>query len=188
MKLKLLIIFIAIVTINLYPQPDEFKNSDSTGYKKVLRSYLTAGIGRTTNHLNIGAGLFFPIGENILIGPRANADFEVEIFKTPADNLWNINLQARYIPFISERFIAAFGAGVGYNQSTKRGQFTGKKFLIEEYEKKQSSSVSGMLEIETSILISNSFGINISGYSLFANNKPLMRYQIGLFLCKILDR
>lgn len=92
----------------------------------------------------------------------------------PDGSLLNINLESRYIPFISKRFIAAIGAGVGYNQSTKRGDLIGNNLLNEEYEKNKSSSISVMIEIETSILISNSFGINISGYSLFANIETLM--------------
>ena len=55
-----------------------------------------------------------------------------------------------------------------------------------EYEKEYSSSVSFIGEIEGSLLITNNFGINLTVYNLFADNKTYVNYQFGLFLCKII--
>ncbi len=82
MKIKLTVLLVMLLGFNLYSQSKNqtIKNSDHS--KNVLRSYLNAGVGRVSNYVNVGAGLFFPLAENILIGPRANANFEVDIFKT----------------------------------------------------------------------------------------------------------
>ena len=50
-------------------------NEDTTivASKKILRSYITAGYGRSINNdtWSVGVGWFLPLSDNLLIGPRA---------------------------------------------------------------------------------------------------------------------
>lgn len=189
MKNKL-IIFLAILFTSLaHTQTIVTEDSIKGDYKKNLRSYLTAGVGSTNDYVNFGAGLFFPLEENILIGPRVNLNIETGVlFKIPEEYLWDINLVLRYIPLLSERFILSIGTGVGYSMAQKRGELIGTNMLlVQEYEEIHSSSVSVLAEIEGSVLLTDNFGINLSGYTLFADDRTFIRYQIGLFLCKILE-
>lgn len=187
MKIKLTILLIMLLSFNLYSQGEGKIDVNSDHSKNVLRSYLNAGVGRVSNYVNVGAGLFFPFAENILIGTRANANFEVGIFKTPAENNWDIDIEIRYIPFITNRFIISTGIGIGYSHATQRGeQIINNNFLVNEYEKVGSSSIAGIAEVDVGIRITDGFGISLSGYTLITNRKPITRYQIGLFLCKVL--
>lgn len=189
MNYKLILTFVVILTFYLYPQKDLTNDSKSNDEKeRILRSYLTGGVGLTGNHQNFGAGLFFPLGKNILIGPRVNADFEIDVFsKSPAENIWNINLTIKYIPLISKRFIFYAGIGAGYSMATKRGEFIRNILITAEYEKVYSSSISLLGEIEAGFLITDNIGVNLIGYTLYADNKTFLKYQLGIFLCKILE-
>lgn len=189
MSNKSILIFIIIIVSNLYSQKNLiYDTTSNVGKERILRSYITAGVGRTANYLNMGAGLFFPLGENILIGPRGNINFEMDIFsKKPAENIWDINLIIKYIPFISKRLFLSAGAGVGYSRAIKRGEFIRYILFTAEYEKIYSSSISLLGEIETGLLITNNFGINLIGYTLYADNRTFVSYQLGVFFCKILE-
>lgn len=189
MKNKIILFLSILFTSFAYTQTVVTEDSVKIDYKKILRSYLTAGVGRTSDYVNLGAGLFFPLGENILIGPRANLNVEVDVFfNIPEEYIWDLELVVRYIPLISERFILSAGAGVGYSMAQKRGKFIGTNMLlVREYEEIHSSSLSGLAEIEAGLLLTNNFGISIAGYTLFADGRTFARYQIGLFLCKILE-
>lgn len=186
---SILIAILIIITFEAYSQNK--LNEDSVDVKKerVLRSYINAGVGRKSNYLNIGAGIFFPFYKNILIGLRANVNTELDAFpgKVPLENFWDINLTLKYVHFISERFIFLVGAGAGYSRLTKRGDFIRYNLITAEYEKVHSSSVSVLGELEVSFLITDNLGIDLAGYTLFANNRTFVRYQLGLFLCKILE-
>lgn len=189
MNNKSILVFIILFAFNVYPQKDLMDDTTSNeGKERILRSYITAGVGRTANYLDIGAGLFFPLGENVLIGPRANANFEMDVFfKEPAENIWDIDLVIKYIPFISKRLIFSVGAGIGYSRATKRGKFIRYNLVTAEYEKVYSSSISLLGELETGLLITNNFGINLIGYTLYADNRTFVNYQLGVFFCKILE-
>jgi len=189
MKNKIILFLSIFFTSSAYTQTIVTEDSINVGYKKILRSYLTAGVGWTSDYVNFGAGLFFPIYENLLIGPRVNANFETDVlFKIPEEYLWDINLELRYIPLLSERLVLSTGAGVGYSMAQKRGELVRTNFpFVQEYEEIHISSISVLAEIEGSVLLTNNFGINLSGYTLFANDRTFLRFQIGLFLCKILE-
>jgi hypothetical protein len=185
---KIILALIILFAVNLHSQTDSTDDTTYQKAKRILRSYITAGVGRTSNYLNIGAGLFFPLGENILIGPRANVNTELDAFpgKVPLENIWDINLTLKYVPFISERFIFSVGAGAGYSRATKRGDVIRYNLITAEYEKVYSSSVSVLGELEVSLLMTDNFGINVIGYTLFADNRTFINYQLGIFLCKII--
>lgn len=188
MRYKIYFCIFMFLSINIFPQSDNIKKDGSTPQQKILRSYLNAGIGRTQHYLNLGAGLFFSLGENILLGPRANANFEVNVFQTPAENSFDLDLEVRYVPFLSDHFLISVGGGLGFFTATKRGELIRTNaFISPEYEKVHTSSVAALFEIEGGLLLTKNFGINITGYSLFANKEILFRFQIGFFLCKILD-
>jgi hypothetical protein len=189
MKNKIILPLLIFFTSFTYTQTVVIEDSNNVGYKKILRSYLTAGVGWTSDYVNYGAGLFFPIYENLLIGPRVNANFEIdELFKIPEEYMWDLDLSIRYIPFISERLVLSTGAGVGYSMAQKRGEFVKTNFpFVQEYEEIHTSSISVLAEIEGSILLTDNFGISLSGYTLFADDRTFIRYEIGLFLCKILE-
>ncbi|MGQ9848214.1 MAG: hypothetical protein ACUVQP_12045 [Bacteroidales bacterium] len=184
-----ILIVILIITFEAYSQNKLIENTSDVKKERVLRSYINAGVGRTSNYLNIGAGIFFPLDKNILIGPKANVNTELDAFpfKFPLENIWDINLTVKYVPFISERFIFLFGAGAGYSRATKRGNFIRYNLITAEYEKVHVSSVSVLGELEVSFLITDNLGINLTGYTLFADNRTFVRYQLGLFLCKIIE-
>lgn len=185
----LIVIIILLITFEASSQKKLIEDPSDIKKERVLRSYINVGVGRTSNYLNIGAGIFFPLDKNILIGPRANVNTELDAFpfKFPLENIWDINLIVKYVPFISERFIFLFGAGAGYSIVTKRGNFIRYNFITAEYEKVHSSSVSVLGELEVSFLITDNLGINLAGYTLFADNRTFVRYQLGLFLCKIIE-
>lgn len=184
-----ILIVILIITFEAYSQNKLIEDPGDVKKERVLRSYINAGVGRTSNYLNIGAGIFFPLDKNILIGPRANVNTELDAFpfKFPLEIIWDINLSIKYVPFLSERFIFLIGAGAGYSRVTKRGDFIRYNLITAEYEEVHSSSVSVLGELEFSFLITDNLGINLAGYTLFADNRTFVRYQLGLVLCKILE-
>jgi hypothetical protein len=188
MDFKLITAFtVLLFSFNLYSQikkPGELK---AVEHEKILRSYFNAGLGITHSNLNYGTGLFFPIGKNILIGPRANANFEINVFETPAENMWDIDLEMRYVPLINRWIIFSAGAGVGYSTADRRGKFIRYDLVTAEYEKVHSSSIAGIAEIEASLLLTKNFGVSISAYTLSTNEGTFGRFQLNLFLCKILD-
>ena len=187
MNIKITIAIIILFVIKAYPQNNLENDSIHVEHRKILRSYLIAGVGGIRNEINMGAGLFFPIAENILIGPRANIGNETDVlFKTPEEYIWDINLMVKYVYFISERFFLTLGAGAGYSFAQNRGKFIRTNFLLQEYEKIHSSSISLITELELNISLTKNIGIGVSGYTLFANRKTYLRYQISLFLSKIL--
>ncbi|MGD8305969.1 MAG: hypothetical protein PVF17_04890 [Ignavibacteria bacterium] len=165
-------------------------DTTSVGAKRILRSYITIGYGREiqNDYWAAGVGWFLPLGENILMGIRANANFELNLFKlkTPSESIWDVDLTIKYIPFISERFFFSIGAGAGFSKATKRGKFIQQNLLVTEHEKVISLSVSLLGEIEANLLITENIGINVISYALFADNRTFITYQIGIFLCKIL--
>ena len=189
MKSKMILYAVILFSISAYCQPGSDDNIKINGQETILRSYLNVGIGRTDHYLNLGAGFFLPIGKNIIAGPRANANFEVNAFQRPAESSFDLEFEARYAPFISRWFLFQAGAGVGYFGSNKRGKLIGfNALVVPEYEKVHNSSISAIIELDSGFLLSKNFGITISGYSLFANKETLFRFQVGFFLCKILDQ
>jgi hypothetical protein len=192
MKNKLILAFVVIITFYLYPQKDLVDDTTSNVEKeRILRSYITVGYGQTLNDKNwaIGVGWFFPLAKNFLIGPRANVNIEKDAFpvKRPAEDIWDIDLVIKYIPFISERFIFSVGGGAGYGIAGKRGGFIRYQLFTAEYEKEYSSFISLLGELEADLLITDNFGVNVVGYTLYADNRTFVNYQLGIFLCKILE-
>ncbi len=186
MRLKLLISFLVLICFYSFSQVRV--ETDKAISEKVLRSYLNAGVGSTNKYLNLGAGFFLPVSKNILIGPRANSNIEMNILETPVENINDINLEMRYVPLINNWFVVSAGLGAGYSFGTKRGQLIGINNAISpEYEKIKYSSFAGLVEIDSGFLITNNFGISLSANTLFTKNETLFRYQLGLFLCKILE-
>ena len=191
MKNSISVLILLLISFNGSAFAQSSLNEDTTvvASEKILRSYITAGYGRSINNdtWSVGVGWFLPLSDNLLIGPRANGNFELDVFsKTPAENIWDVEVELRYIPFITDRFFISTGAGIGYSRATKRGEFIGYNLFTAEYEKVYSSSVCFIGEIEGNLLITNNFGINLTVYSLFADNKTYLNYQFGLFLCKIM--
>jgi len=191
MNNKQILILIVLFTFNAYTQTELADDTSNIETKRILRSYITVGYGGTINDKNwaAGVGWFFPLGENILIGPRANAIFELDAFpiKVPPENIWNVDLVIKFIPFLSERFIFSIGGGAGYSIAAKRGKFIRYALVTAEYEKVYSSSLSLIGELETDLLITDNFGVNVIAYTLYADNRIFINFQLGLFLCKILE-
>ena len=73
---------VILLTFNLFSQADMLDDTSNVETKRMLRSYITLGYGRIINHRNweAGVGWFLPLGENILIGPRANVNTEMDPF------------------------------------------------------------------------------------------------------------
>ncbi|BDQ02994.1 hypothetical protein [Ignavibacterium sp.] len=186
---KSILIIILAITCEVYSQTNLAYDSNNTITERLLSSYFTVGVGRTSKYLNFGAGLFFPLEKSILIGLRANINTELDAFpgKVPLENIWDINLTVEYVPLISERIILLVGGGAGYSRAAKRGDFIGYKLVTAEYEEIYSSSISFLGEMEFSLLITENLGINIIGYTLYADNRTFLNYQLGIFLCKILE-
>lgn len=190
-KLILTLIILFVFVFNLYSQSDLiYEKTRNIEMERILRSYITVGYGQTLNDKNwaIGVGWFFPLAKNFLIGPRANVNIEKDAFpvKSPAEDIWDIDLVIKYIPYISERFIFSVGGGAGYGIAGKRTRFIRYQLITAEYEKEYSSFISLLGELEADLLITDNFGINLIGYALYADKRTFINYQLGLFLCKIL--
>lgn len=190
MKNILIIFFTIILVVKINAQTNmniDEKNDEVK--KRILRSYINAGYGQSLNDKNfaIGAGWFFPLDKNILIGPRANLNIEKDAlgFKSPVEQIWDVDLVIKYVPFLYKSFIISVGGGVGYGKALKRGKFIRYNLLNSEYEKEYSSFISLLGELEMGLLITNNFGLNVVLYTLNADKKTLLNLQIGLFLCKI---
>ncbi len=80
MSNKSRLIAIIIIVSNLYSQKHVIYDTTShVGTDRILRSYITAGVGRTANYLNhCGRIIYFRSCENILINTRGNIKFEID--------------------------------------------------------------------------------------------------------------
>ena len=191
MVIRKILALVILLTFDLFSQADMVDDTSNVETKRILRSYITLGYGRIINHKNweAGVGWFLPLGENILIGTRANVNTEMDAFplRVPEENIWDVDLVVKYIPFISERLFFSIGAGVGYCRAAKRGEFIRYQLIVAEYERVYSSSISLLGELEADLLITNNIGFNVVGYTLFADSRTFACIQIGIFLCKILE-
>lgn len=88
MTIKIIITYLLLFTSITFPQTALIEDTSVVESNKTLRSYITFGYGRTINYTNwaVGGGLFFALGKNIMIGPRSNANFELDTFsKSPGE-------------------------------------------------------------------------------------------------------
>lgn len=181
---KIIIVFF-IITFNLYSQ-DYQADSLDTESDLHLRNYLRLGIGRLNNYFNVGGGIFFPVSEKFLAGLRANGNIELELFRHPEENLWDIDASVRYTPFVWTKAVIFIGVGVGYAAGQKRGQLIESHFFVaEEYETINYNSISALTEIELGFFLTKGFGIFISGYSTFTTEKNVYGIQFGLSLYRL---
>jgi hypothetical protein len=147
-----------------------------------LKSFVKFGLGKMDNHVNLGGGLFFPVSNKFLVGVRSNMNTELEMFKFPPEHLFNLDLNIRYVPIISEYFVILTGGGLGFASGSLRGKFIKTRMLfIGEYEEIKFKSLSGSAEIEIGFLVTKFFGISISGYSVITSKKNITTYQVSLF-------
>ncbi len=176
--IKMLFLFL-FVYINVYPQDFEDKEQE-----KYLRTFIKFGVGRTSNYVNVGGGLFFSISEKFMLGTRVNINTELDIFfKTPTESLLDIDLSLRYVPSIWNNFVTMAGVGIGYSNFKKRGKFIKRQLigLVEEYELESHKSVSALAEIEAGFFITKFLGVSAAAYSVFTSKKNINTYQVGLF-------
>ncbi len=177
--IKMLFLFL-FVCINVYPQDFEDKEQE-----KYLRTFIKFGVGKTSNYVNVGGGLFFPISEKFMIGTRVNINTELDIFfKTPTESLLDINLSLRYVPLIWNNFVTMAGVGIGYANFKTRGKFIKRYLLgfVEEYELETHKSFSALAEIEVGFFINTFIGVSAAAYSIFTNKNNINTYQFGLFI------
>jgi hypothetical protein len=177
-----------IISINhtVLAQNDSLSSQTSSNVKKEVNNYFSVGLGAADHYFNFGGGLFYSVGDRILLGVRGNGNIETTLFISPGENFRDVEATARYVPFIWNRMMISVGCGIGYGFGQKRGNVvTGQTFLVPEYEKETYSSITGLFEADMSLFLSKSIGISVSSYSLITNDKTYFRFQIGLFLCKI---
>lgn len=185
MKYCNIIIVFFIVTFNAYSQEYD---ADSLGYENNLhlRNYLRLGIGKLNNYFNVGGGIFFPVSEKLLVGLRTNGNIELELFKNPAESLWDLDASFRYVPFVWTKGVIFIGAGVGYATGQKRGRLIENHFLVAgEYETVKYNSVSALTELELGFFLTKGLGIFISGYSTLTSEKNIFGIQVGLSLYRL---
>lgn len=175
--IKTLSLFL-FVCINVYPQ--DFEDKEQEQY---LKSYIKFGYGRTSNYINVGGGIFFPLSEKFMLGIRSNVNAEIDLFKTPNESLFDIGLSVRYIPLLKNNFVTMAGVGVGYANFKKRGKFIKRQLigLVEEYELERHKSVSAIAEIEAGFFLTKFFGISAAAYSVFTSKNNIYTYQVGLY-------
>ncbi|MBZ0199169.1 MAG: hypothetical protein K8H86_04825, partial [Ignavibacteriaceae bacterium] len=75
----------------------------------------------------------------------------------------------KYFPLVSERILFSVGGGAGFSKATKRVAYKRNNLFLLEYETNNSSSVSLIGEVEAGLLITQSFGINVITYTLYAD-------------------
>src|SRR5690554_94063 len=157
-NLKILLLFL-FISLNVYSQ--EITDKEQERY---LKTFIKFGVGRTSNYLNLGGGLFFPISEKFMLGTRLNVNTEIDFFKTPNEALFDIDLSARYIPLIRNNFVAMADVGIGYANFKKRGKFIQRQLigLVEEYELENHKSVSAIAEIEVGFFITKFLGVSVA--------------------------
>ncbi len=175
---KLLFLFL-VINLNCLSAQVQIQNNEN----QYMKNYIRFGFGRLGDYINFGGGLFFPVSERFMLGARGNVNSEIEILKTPSENLLDISLSVRYIPLIWNNFVSIVGCGVGYARGEKRGELIRRPVLIgEEYEKEKFNSVTFLAELEVGYFITKFLGISISGYSVLSSKKNIVAYQVSLFL------
>lgn len=172
------LLLLLCVNFNVYSQEITDKEKEP-----FLKSYIKFGYGRTSNYINVGGGMFFPLSEKFMLGIRSNVNAEIDLFKTPNESLFDIGLSVRYIPILKNNFVTMAGVGVGYANFKQRGKFIKRQFIgfVEEYESEKHNSVSATAEIEAGFFLTKFFGISAATYSVFTSKKNIYTYQVGLF-------
>ena len=130
MKIIKISILLLLFLFNFNILPQSINSEINNINEKKINIYAKLGVGKLNDYLNFGAGIFFPLARNIMLGFRGNANNEIDTFKTPSENLTDINLSLRYIPYWDKNFIIMAGGRLGYAVGEKRGSLIGQPLSV----------------------------------------------------------